>query len=67
MTKRVRIENADTSNHQLVIEVYNDHEGTTDEFGVISPKLIATHELNNPTDLIEIVVWKGIVLIVKEK
>lgn len=52
MTKLVRIENADTSEHKLFVEVYQfDSE-------LLEYKLIEEHALLNPAQLLELYIWK---------
>jgi len=61
MTKKVRIENADGSNHKLVVQTWQKgYDGTPDT-------LLKEEALNNPTDLIEGMVWQGQYLVVLEK
>ena len=60
MTKKVRIENADTSNHKVVVETWlKGADGQPDV-------LESTQQLNNPTDLVEGWIWQGKYLVVKE-
>ncbi len=48
MTKTVRVENADTSNYKVVVEVWD--KGFTDKDGVTAPDyLYKTYNLNYPT------------------
>lgn len=61
MTKKVRIENADTSNHKLVVQAW-----ATSPSGA-SDALIGERELNNPADLAEFYVHQGQYLVVKEQ
>ena len=57
MTKSIRIENADTSNYKVVVEVWQ--VGTPDT-------LVRTIELNYPTAMVEDVIHDGQYLIVRE-
>lgn len=60
MTKKVRIENADNSNHKLVVQTWKKSpEGEPDV-------LVSETALNNPADLTEAYVWKEQYLLVKE-
>ncbi len=59
MTKSVRIENADTSNHQVIVETWSKRE---DGDVLVSSKL-----LDYPTALGTFWVFKEQYLIVKEK
>ena len=53
MTKKVRIENADTSNHNVSVEVWQSgKDGEPD-------KLASTVELNHPTALTEQLIYQG--------
>lgn len=60
MTKTVRIENADGSDHQVVVEVW---EARADGAHV----LVDTKPLNYPTAMLSETIWQGKYLIVKEK
>jgi len=52
MTKKVRVENADSgTDFRLVAELIEVDLNTKSE------RVISTIELNNPTDMIEIFVW----------
>jgi hypothetical protein len=60
MTKRVRIENADTSTWKVLVQVWNkSSEGNPD---VLAQEKILT----NPTDLGEFYIHSGNYLVVKE-
>ena len=60
MTKRVRIENADNSNYQIVVEVWERRDG--------GDELIDTIRLLNPTDMtFELYLWEGRYLTVREE
>lgn len=60
MTKHVRIENADTSNHKLGVEVWvTGAEGMPDYMEKLIP-------LNNPTDMATVTIWEGKYLVIKE-
>lgn len=55
MTKAVRIENADTSDHELVVEVWE------------AETLVEKRFLKNPADMVSLLVWTGRVIKVYEK
>lgn len=60
MTKRVRIENADTSDHRLAVEVWAaDGDGKP-------VQIMRTIEMGGPTEQVEEYVHAGQVLVVKE-
>lgn len=60
MTKKVRIENADTSNHKVVVQTWvKGAEGEPD-------KMTEEKTLLNPTDLTEGYIWQGQYIVVKE-
>lgn len=59
MTKSVRIENADTSNHIVKVMVQE-----VDHLGVWS--IIKAIELCNPTDMCTETIWKGKRIIIEE-
>ena len=59
MTKKVRIENADTSDHKLIVQTWQKVEGGADQ-------LVSEQELNNPTDICDGMVWAEQYLVVKE-
>lgn len=63
MTKKVRIENADTANYKVKIEVWE--KGPDGKIGF--DKHIETIMLNNPADMREISIWKDRFLIIKEE
>lgn len=58
MTKKVRIENADISDHQLVVEVR--------EYTAGGELLVSTEELRYPTQLAEFTIWGDRFLVVRE-
>jgi len=62
MTKQIRIENADNSNHKVTVQVWEvDHsQGVPD-------KLITEHNLDYACQLITETIWANRYLIVKEK
>jgi hypothetical protein len=67
MTKRVRIENADTGKDvRLVAELIEVDLSTKNDFGVNPERVISTIELNNPTDMIEIFVWDNRYIKIRE-
>jgi hypothetical protein len=59
MSKSIRIENADTSDHKVVVEVWEggDH---------IEPKKINEIRLDYPTALTTQLVYKGQFLVIRE-
>lgn len=60
MTKKVRIENADTSNHKLVVQTWQKGaNGAPDH-------MVSEQALNNPTDICDGMVWQQQYLVVKE-
>jgi len=65
MTKQVRVENADTSDHKLVVEVW-DQGSEVD--GVVTPDS-KSHEisLDNPADMATECVHSTRYLVIKEK
>lgn len=58
MTKQIRIENADTSNHKVIIEVW---EKTKD--GDI---LVNSYNLDLPTQMITETIWSNRYIVIKE-
>lgn len=65
MTKKVRIENADTSNHKLVVQVVR--VGVAMDGGMNAPDaIVSEHAINNPADLVEVYVHSGQYLVVRE-
>lgn len=66
MTKKVRIENADTSNHKLDIQIWQ--VGCGSDGGPRDPdKLIRTVALDSPTQLLEEYVHSGQYIVIKER
>ncbi len=60
MTKKVRVENADTSNHNVLVQTWvKGQDGEPDT-------LKEERELNNPTDLGEFWIWKEQYIVIKE-
>lgn len=60
MTKQVRVENADNSDHKLVVQVWNKGaEGSPDTMS-------NEHELNYPADMLTEYVHGSQYLVVKE-
>ena len=60
MTKKVRVENADGSNHKVVVQTWlKGQNGEPDT-------LKEERELNNPADMGDFWVWKEQYIIVKE-
>ena len=66
MTKTVRIENADTQQYKVVVEVWETKRDPEDETKTISWK-VETHRLDYPTALKEISIWKGRSLLIREE
>ena len=65
MTKKVRIENADTSNHKLVVQVVR--KGAAMDGGMSAPdETVSEHAINSPTDMVDVYVHSGQYLIVRE-
>ena len=62
MTKSVRIENADTSSHQIAVDVVE--ERLVD--GKATDVAVETKFLRNPTDLGNFTLWQGRKLMVRE-
>jgi hypothetical protein len=61
MTKQVRIENADTSDHTIIVETWNVSGNDAPDV------LIKTDHLKFPTQLIELYVFKEQYLVIKEE
>lgn len=60
MTKAIRVENADTSDHKVVVQVWEKPiDGS-------HAKMIKEYPLNNPTAMIEETIWKDHFLVIKE-
>jgi hypothetical protein len=59
MTKAIRIENADTSNHKIRVRVMQ-------RYALEEDKEVEVIDLSHPTQLITRTVWKGQYLIVEE-
>ncbi len=65
MTKKVRIENADTSDHKLVVMVVR--KGAEMDGGMCAPdETVSEHAINRPTDMVEVYVHSGQYLVVRE-
>ena len=66
MTKHIRIENADTSDHKVSIEVWQKNPMLED--GKTAPdKLVRVVDLNHPTAMAQETIWKdGQYLLVRE-
>jgi hypothetical protein len=58
MTKNVRVENADTSQYVVVVEVWD---------ASAPQKCVETRILTNPADLGTFSIWKGRYLVIKEE
>jgi hypothetical protein len=59
MTKLIRIENADTSNHKVLVEVWEDVKD-----GI--PTFVKSFELNSPTQMISEHIWGNRYITVRE-
>ena len=71
MTKKIRVENADTSTYKVVVQVWEKGKviisNKEDGVDTIEPDLMITETpLNNPADLTEFMIWGGRYLVVKE-
>lgn len=60
MTKTVRIENADNSNHKVVVEVWEERADGTEDVQVREVNL------DYPTAMTSETIWKGKYLVVRE-
>jgi hypothetical protein len=60
MTKAIRIENADNSDHKVMVQVWEiPADGG-------HAKKVTEYPLNNPTQMIEQTIWKNHFLVIKE-
>ena len=59
MTKKIRIENADTSDWKIEVEVWDEIDNT-------GPTLTARHDLHYPTQMLDINIWQNRFLVVRE-
>jgi len=60
MTKAIRVENADTSDHKVMVQVWEKPiDGS-------HAKMIEEYSLNNPTAMIEKTIWTNRFLVIKE-
>ncbi len=69
MTKKVRIENADTSDHKLVVQVWRKGATMPDGLGGTNqaPDVMADeYAINGPTDMVDAYVHSGQYLVVRE-
>ena len=69
MTKKVRIENADTSSHKLVVQVWQKGATMPDGLGGINqaPDVMANeYAINSPADMVDAYVHSGQYLVVRE-
>lgn len=66
MTKKVRIENADTRNHKLVVQVVRKGIAATDNGPNAPDETVTEYAINSPTDMVEVYVHSGQYLIVRE-
>jgi len=60
MTKAIRVENADTSDHKVMVQVWE--KGAGDKHA----KMVKEYPLNHPTAMIEQTIWKNHFLVIKE-
>ena len=60
MTKQIRIENADNSDHKVAVEVWE--KGQPDSPDI----LVNTVDLSSPTQMVSLTVWQNHYLVVKE-
>ena len=69
MTKKVRIENADTSDHKLVVQVWQKGATMPDGLGGTNqaPDVMASeYAINGSTDMVDAYVHSGQYLVVRE-
>ena len=69
MTKKVRTENADTSDHKLVVQVWQKGATMPDGMGGTNqaPDVMANeYAINGPTDMVDAYVHSGQYLVVRE-
>lgn len=65
MTKKIRIENADTSDHKVVVLVVR--KGVAADGGMNAPdETVSEHAINYPTNMVEVYVHSGQYLVVRE-
>lgn len=60
MTKQIRVENADTSNHKVEVQVWDEYPGQP-------ANLVKTVSLDHPTSLATECIHSGRYLVIKEK
>lgn len=69
MTKKVRIENADTSNHKVVVQVVRKGTEMADGLGgvnVAPDEVVEERTIHIPADMVEVYVHSGQYLVVRE-
>lgn len=66
MTKKVRIENADTSDYKVVVEIWNKVAQSQVEGEVLPDTKVSTTLLASPASLGEFYIHDGCYLVVKE-
>lgn len=66
MTKQVRIENADTSDHKLVVQVWDQGSEDPDTGTVTPDSMVSENPLDNPADMLTECVHSSRYLVVKE-
>lgn len=66
MTKAVRVENADNSGYQLVVQIWDKGQKLSED-SAEPDILVSEHPLNYPTAMAEVFVHSTRYLVVKEK
>lgn len=71
MTKSIRIENADTSAHQVYVEVWEKGQLISPATDNVSEcrepdTLVKTHDITGPTQMVTETVWGTRYLVIKE-
>ena len=67
MTKLIRIENADVSNHKVKINVYDRSNAVPAEPGVILPdRLVESFDLNSPCAMKEVYIHHSRYVVIEE-
>jgi hypothetical protein len=65
MTKQIRIENADTSDHKIKVEVW-EKNSIQEDGKTPADKLVRVVDLNIPTQMIQETIWANRYLVVRE-
>ena len=60
MTKAIRVENADTSDHKVMVQVWEKPQDGS------FAKMVEEYPLNHPTSMVEQTIWKDHYLVIKE-